>query len=68
MTSHELVPSTNEAKSLDIGATVARALVLFLQRLQQKLRYIIAKGVITLSDMANRLRMKHVLVVRKARR
>lgn len=67
MTSRELVVGDDEAKSLDIGSTVARALVSFLEKLEQKPRYIIAKGGITSSDMANKgLRMKRALIVGQA--
>jgi len=43
MTSRDLVVGADEKKSLDIGATVARSLVVFLQRLQTRPRYVIAK-------------------------
>ncbi|KAF4991983.1 hypothetical protein FDECE_13847 [Fusarium decemcellulare] len=67
MTSRELVVGDDEAKSLDIGSTVARALVSFLQKLEQKPRYVIAKGGITSSDMATKgLRMKRALIVGQA--
>ncbi|CAM1503131.1 Fc.00g079070.m01.CDS01 [Cosmosporella sp. VM-42] len=67
MTSRKLIVGADEAKSLDIGSTVARVLVSFLQRLKQKPRYIIAKGGITSSDMATKaLRMKRVLIVGQA--
>lgn len=67
MTSRELVVGDDEAKSLDIGSTVARALVSFLEKLDQKPRYIIAKGGITSSDMATKgLRMKRALIVGQA--
>ncbi|KAL2681062.1 hypothetical protein Neosp_008665 [[Neocosmospora] mangrovei] len=67
MTSRELVVGDDEAKSLDIGSTVARALVSFLEKLEQKPRYIIAKGGITSSDMATKgLRMKRALIVGQA--
>ncbi|RSM17834.1 hypothetical protein CDV31_003260 [Fusarium ambrosium] len=67
MTSRELVVGDNEANSLDIGSTVAKALVSFLERLEQKPRYIIAKGGITSSDMATKgLRMKRALIVGQA--
>lgn len=67
MTSRELVVGDDEAKSLDIGSTVARALVSFLEKLKQKPRYIIAKGGITSSDMATKgLRMKRALIVGQA--
>ncbi|KAH7143793.1 hypothetical protein EDB81DRAFT_796380 [Dactylonectria macrodidyma] len=67
MTSRELIVGGDEAKSLDIGSTVARALVSFLQKLEQKPRYVIAKGGITSSDMATKgLRMKRALIVGQA--
>lgn len=67
MTSRELVVGEDEAKSLDIGATVARALVQVLQRLETKPRYVIAKGGITSSDMATKgLRIKRALIVGQA--
>ncbi|KAI8661397.1 hypothetical protein NCS55_01009800 [Fusarium keratoplasticum] len=67
MTSRELVVGDDEAKSLDIGSTVARALVSFLEKLEQKPRYIIAKGGITSSDMATKgLRIKRALIVGQA--
>ncbi|KAJ3540532.1 hypothetical protein NM208_g5028 [Fusarium decemcellulare] len=67
MTSRELVVGDDEAKSLDIGSTVARALVSFLQNLEEKPRYVIAKGGITSSDMATKgLRMKRALIVGQA--
>lgn len=43
MTSRELVTGDDERKSLDIGSTVAKALVTFLVDLKTKPRYIIAK-------------------------
>lgn len=67
MTSRELIVGDDEAKSLDIGSTVARVLVSFLQKLEQKPRYVIAKGGITSSDMATKgLRMKRALIVGQA--
>ncbi|KAF5024346.1 hypothetical protein F66182_3576 [Fusarium sp. NRRL 66182] len=67
MTSRELIVGRDEVESLDIGSTVAVALVSFLQGLQQKPRYIIAKGGITSSDMATKgLRMKRALIVGQA--
>ncbi|KAM0548081.1 hypothetical protein ACHAPJ_010139 [Fusarium lateritium] len=67
MTSRELVVGKDEVESLDIGSKVALALVSFLQGLQQKPRYIIAKGGITSSDMATKgLRMKRALIVGQA--
>lgn len=67
MTSRDLVVGTNEAASLDIGATVARALVDFLTTLAVQPRYVIAKGGITSSDMATKaLRFRRALVVGQA--
>ncbi|KAF4965455.1 hypothetical protein FSARC_6757 [Fusarium sarcochroum] len=67
MTSRELIVGDDEAKSLDIGSIVARALVSFLQNLEQKPRYVIAKGGITSSDMATKgLRMNHARIVGQA--
>ncbi|KAH7002147.1 hypothetical protein EDB80DRAFT_72760 [Ilyonectria destructans] len=67
MTSRELIVGGDEAKSLDIGSTVARVLVSFLQKLEQKPRYVIAKGGITSSDMATKgLRMKRAIIVGQA--
>ncbi|KAF4964301.1 hypothetical protein FSARC_7746 [Fusarium sarcochroum] len=67
MTSRELIVGKDEVESLDIGSKVALALVSFLQGLQQKPRYIIAKGGITSSDMATKgLRMKRALIVGQA--
>jgi uncharacterized protein YgbK (DUF1537 family) len=43
MTSRELVTGEDEARSLDIGSKVAKALVSFLVQLKTKPRYIIAK-------------------------
>ncbi|KAL1887948.1 hypothetical protein Sste5346_009893 [Sporothrix stenoceras] len=67
MTSRDLVVGADEAASLDIGATVARALVDFLTSLSVKPRYVIAKGGITSSDMATKaLRFRRALVVGQA--
>lgn len=67
MTSRELVVGADERSSLDIGSTVAAALVSFLQRLQTKPRYVIAKGGITSSDMATKgLNMKKATIVGQA--
>lgn len=43
MTSRDLVVGDDEAKSLDIGSTVAKALVSFLEKLEVRPRYLIAK-------------------------
>jgi hypothetical protein len=43
MTSRKLIVGDDEVKSLDIGSIVAKVLVLFLQRLKSKPRYVIAK-------------------------
>ncbi|VUC23444.1 unnamed protein product [Clonostachys rosea] len=67
MTSRELIVGTDEAKSLDIGSVVAKTLVSFLERLEQKPRYVIAKGGITSSDMATKgLRFKRAAIVGQA--
>ncbi|KAF2475963.1 uncharacterized protein BDR25DRAFT_379592 [Lindgomyces ingoldianus] len=67
MTSRKLIVGADEANSLDIGATVARALVSFLVRLKAKPRYVIAKGGITSSDMATKgLNMKRAMIVGQA--
>ncbi|CVK96670.1 related to dehydrogenase [Fusarium mangiferae] len=67
MTSRELIVGKDEVESLDIGSKIALALVSFLQGLEQKPRYIIAKGGITSSDMATKgLRMKRALIVGQA--
>lgn len=47
MTSRELVTGDDEAKSLDIGSKVAKALVSFLTDLKTKPRYVIAKVRVT---------------------
>lgn len=67
MTSRELIKGKDERDSLNIGGVVARNLVQFLQNLQTKPRYIIAKGGITSSDMATKaLNMKCATVVGQA--
>ncbi|KAK9777963.1 putative Four-carbon acid sugar kinase nucleotide binding domain-containing protein [Seiridium cardinale] len=67
MTSRELITGEDEAKSLDIGSIVAKALVSFLVDLKTKPRYVIAKGGITSSDMATKgLRMKKAMIVGQA--
>jgi uncharacterized protein YgbK (DUF1537 family) len=67
MTSRELILGEGEAESLDIGATVAEALVSFLVNLNAKPRYIIAKGGITSSDMATKgLRMRRAIIIGQA--
>ncbi|KAF7560938.1 hypothetical protein G7046_g3205 [Stylonectria norvegica] len=67
MTSRELVVGDDEVKSLNIGATIAKVLVMFLQQLKEKPRYVIAKGGITSSDMATKgLRMKRASIVGQA--
>lgn len=67
MTSRELITGNDEVKSLDIGSTVANALVHFLVGLKSKPRYLIAKGGITSSDMATKgLKMKKATIVGQA--
>jgi uncharacterized protein YgbK (DUF1537 family) len=43
MTSRKLITGSDEATSLDIGATIARVLVSFVEKLSSQPRYIIAK-------------------------
>jgi uncharacterized protein YgbK (DUF1537 family) len=43
MTSRKLITGSNEDTSLDIGATVARVLVSFVEKLSSQPRYVIAK-------------------------
>lgn len=67
MTSRKLITGADERSSLDIGSVVAAALVSFLERLDVKPRYVIAKGGITSSDMATKaLRMKRATIVGQA--
>ncbi|KAK0385164.1 hypothetical protein NLU13_7642 [Sarocladium strictum] len=69
MTSRELIVGSDETSSLDIGSTVAEALVAFLQGFEEGIRprYVIAKGGITSSDMATKgLRFKKALIVGQA--
>ncbi|KAI1076890.1 hypothetical protein F5B20DRAFT_305767 [Whalleya microplaca] len=67
MTSRELVTGADEAKSLDIGAAVAQALVSFLVGLTTRPRYVVAKGGITSSDMATKgLRMRRAMIIGQA--
>lgn len=67
MTSRDLVRGKDERESLDIGNTVANALVQFMEQLQTRPRYIIAKGGITSSDMASKsLGMRCATVVGQA--
>lgn len=67
MTSRKLVTGADERASLNIGSTVARALVDFLQRLTTRPRYIIAKGGITSADMAKQaLNIQKALIVGQA--
>lgn len=67
MTSRELVTGSDERSSLDIGSTVAKTLVSFVERLNSRPRYVIAKGGITSSDCAGKsLRMRRALVVGQA--
>ncbi|KAK8131528.1 hypothetical protein PG984_007966 [Apiospora sp. TS-2023a] len=63
----ELITGEDETTSLDIGATVAKALVSFLVGLTTKPRYVIAKGGITSSDMATKgLKMRRAMIVGQA--
>lgn len=67
MTSRDLVVGADEKSSLDIGSTVAKALVDFLQQLGTRPRYLIAKGGITSSDMATKgLKMRRAKIVGQA--
>jgi uncharacterized protein YgbK (DUF1537 family) len=67
MTSRDLIIGADERSSLDIGSVVAAALVSFLEQLEVKPRYLIAKGGITSSDMATKgLKMKKATVVGQA--
>ena len=67
MTSRDLITGADERSSLDIGSVVAAALVTFLEQLEVKPRYLIAKGGITSSDMATKgLKMKKATVVGQA--
>lgn len=67
MTSRKLITGSDERSSLDIGSTVAKTLVSFVERLNSRPRYIIAKGGITSSDCASKsLRMRRALVVGQA--
>ncbi|KAL8415472.1 hypothetical protein RB596_006182 [Gaeumannomyces avenae] len=67
MTSRKLIVGSDAARSLDIGSTVAAALVSFLVNLDTRPRYIIAKGGITSSDMATKgLRFKRAEIVGQA--
>ncbi|KAL8388800.1 hypothetical protein RB595_008939 [Gaeumannomyces hyphopodioides] len=67
MTSRKLVVGSDAARSLDIGSTVAAALVSFLVSLETRPRYVIAKGGITSSDMATKgLRFKRAEIVGQA--
>lgn len=67
MTSRKLITGKDERESLNIGSVVAKSLVKFLQGLQTRPRYIVAKGGITSSDMATKgLKMKSATVVGQA--
>ena len=67
MTSRKLVVAEDEESSLKIGSIVATALVDFLQLLETRPRYIIAKGGITSSDAATKgLRMKRAEIIGQA--
>ncbi|KAI0145463.1 hypothetical protein GGR57DRAFT_299175 [Xylariaceae sp. FL1272] len=67
MTSRELIIGADETASLDIGSTVAEALVSFLVNLSTKPRYVVAKGGITSSDMATKgLKMRRATIVGQA--
>lgn len=67
ITSLELITGEDETTSLDIGTTVAKALVSFLVGRTTKSRYVIAKGGITSSDMATKgLKMRRGMIVGRA--
>ena len=67
MTSRELITGKDERESLNIGSAIARNLVRFLQDLQTRPRYVIAKGGITSSDMATKgLKMRCATVIGQA--
>ncbi|OAA59177.1 hypothetical protein SPI_06379 [Niveomyces insectorum RCEF 264] len=67
MTSRDLIVGADEAASLDIGATVARALVAVVQALPTRPRYVVAKGGITSSDLAtDALGVRRALIVGQA--
>jgi uncharacterized protein YgbK (DUF1537 family) len=63
-TSRSLVTSENAEASLAIGNQVSEALVAFLQGIEARPRYLIAKGGITSSDLATRgLGVKRAMVL-----
>lgn len=69
MTSRKLVTARegDQRSSLDIGTTVAKALVDFLRLINPRPRYVIAKGGITSSDAASKgLRMRKADIVGQA--
>ncbi|KAK3051127.1 hypothetical protein LTS18_012459, partial [Coniosporium uncinatum] len=67
MTSRKLVTGKDGLESLNIGATVAKALVSVVENVEVRPRYLIAKGGITSSDAATKgLRMKRAMVVGQA--
>lgn len=67
MTSRTLISGANKTESLNIGTTVAEALVDFMKRLTVRPRYVIAKGGITSSDVATKvLNMRRAMVVGQA--
>jgi len=67
MTSRKLITGNDALSSLNIGGTVAAALVKVVENLEVRPRYIIAKGGITSSDAATKgLRMKRATVLGQA--
>lgn len=67
MTSRKLITGSDALSSLNIGSTVAAALVRVVENLKVRPRYIIAKGGITSSDAATKgLRMKRAMVLGQA--
>ncbi|ETN46387.1 uncharacterized protein HMPREF1541_00571 [Cyphellophora europaea CBS 101466] len=67
MTSRKLITAEDEVSSLKIGSTVAQSLVDFMELLEQRPRYVIAKGGITSSDAASKsLRMRRAEIAGQA--
>lgn len=67
MTSRSLITGHDGLSSLRIGSVVAAALVSFLQGIEVRPRYIIAKGGITSSDAATKgLRMRRAMILGQA--
>lgn len=67
MTSRALVKTSDALGSLEIGSKVAAALVLLVQSIETRPRYIIAKGGITSSDAATKgLKMRRARIMGQA--